>query len=151
MLTVALVACGGAEPPVPEGPAWTDFTVGDVSDVTTRFLDQAPFVPTDEERSDVVARCPRLSRGRAVKETDTFHLLTVEGDRLDNVFLMNAWLDDDKLAVAQHRMQDGALTTPVGCERCTLIFGITAGEGRAAACIGPGYSLTFDQGALTSP
>lgn len=151
LLAALLAGCGTPEAPPPVADDWTDFEVGEIADVTTRFLRQEPFVPSAEDRADVEVRCPRIRRGKAEKETENFALLTVEGEHLDQVALTNAWLPDDKLAVAQHDLRDGALVMPVGCEACTLVFGVALPGGRIAACTGPGFSLTIQGGRLTSP
>lgn len=151
LITALCAACSATSVPEPDNAGWTEFSVGEVAKVTTRFLDQAQYTVSDATRADIEGRCPRIRRGRAVSETKTFHKLTLAGDGLDRVYLVNAWLPDDKLAVAQHRMEEGQLVAPVGCSTCTLIFGVAVEGGRAAACMGPGYSLTFANGALTSP
>ena len=115
----------------------------------TRFRDTPRWAPQPELAFAIRDRCPRIVTARATRETAGIHLVEVRGERLDLVERVGVLLDDDRLADAQLvRAEDGSLTFPLACSDCQVILGIDAGEGRHAACTGPGRSLQFRRGRL---
>lgn len=93
-------------------------------------------------------RCPELSRARIVQTNATIREVTVWGTHLDTVKRVGAALYDGTLANAQFLPNDdGSITFPIACTRCELYLGLSAG-GPIAACIGPGYSLSIEDGRI---
>lgn len=139
-----------ASPPVDAD--WTAFPDPELTGVETRFRKQEPFEATAQQREALVPRCPVLQRATAVAETESFFLVTLEAETYDQGVRPAAILADRTLADAAHRADGDTWQLPVACTDCTLVFGRALPDGRHAACLGPGYSITIgEDGALTSP
>jgi len=151
-LTLLTAACslGSQAPPAQESPSWQDFPPPQIQGTHTRYVDQQAFIVSETQRTRLAAACPVVRRGTAVKETDNFYLVTLEGERLQDA-RVGAVLPDKTLAEAQVHPIEGGIQIPVRCVECTLHPGIKLEDGRYAGCVGPGYSMTLKDGVLTSP
>jgi hypothetical protein len=145
MLLILLVACR-CNPLDP--PQEVTFPTPTLHQVGGRFRGQ------DDEALDPPAafalqqRCPQISKARIVQTNAQIREVTVWGTNLDRVKRVGAALYDGSLANAQFLTnEDGSITFPIACTRCELYLGLSTG-GRTAACIGPGYSLSVEEGRL---
>ncbi|MFN7145038.1 MAG: hypothetical protein ACK4YP_14775 [Myxococcota bacterium] len=142
MLLALLLACRCA--PV-EAPQNVSFPSPSLREVGGRFRGQ-PETPLDPALAfEVGARCPRITRVQVRRANDLFREVTVHGTGLDAVARIGAALADGGRANAQFLRKGDTLVFPVACDACEVYLGVRA-EDRTAACVGPGYSLTFREG-----
>jgi len=149
-LAPALVLCACAGAPAVDPVVWHDFAAPELTGLHTTFRHQAAFEPTDAQRTDVVARCPVVRQASAVKETGSFYLVTLRGDRLDSA-RVGAVLPDGTLADAEVHAIEGGIQLPVRCESCRLFPAVKLEDGRSVGCVGPGYSVSLNDGVPSSP
>lgn len=104
---------------------------------------QDPLSP--QSAFGVQAICPRVTRIVATPANNGIWEVRAWGERLDRVVRVGAALADGTLANAQFELEGDHLLFPVACRDCEVYLGVRIG-GRIAACIGPGYSLTWREG-----
>ncbi len=163
LVPLLLAACSLSGPPA-ETPAaerpdagdeagWVRFEPGAIRAVETDFRRQDPFEPDEAVRADIEARCPVVRRARYEPHEPPFGLLDLDVEGREHLARIAAHLPDDAHADAHFQeAEDGrTLRVPVACAACRLFLLQQLGDGRYAACVGPGYSLTLEDGAITTP
>ena len=145
MLLALLLACR-CNPLDP--PQDVTFTTHVIRQVGGRFRGQPDKPLAPQVAFAVEERCPRLDGVYVRHANSQIREVTVRGARLDGVTRVGAALYDGTLANVQFRLEGETLTFPIACTRCEIYLGIQAGD-RTAACIGPGYSLSFEDGKIT--
>lgn len=146
MLLTLLLACR-CNPLDP--PQEVSFATTEIRQVGGRFRgqDDAPLDPPDAFQLE--QRCPEIQKARVVQTNPQIREVTVWGTHLDRIDKVGAALYDGTLANAQFLPnEDGSITFPIACTRCELYLGLRVG-GRIAACIGPGRSLSIEEGRIT--
>lgn len=152
LLGAAACSTRGAIRDTAADAGWVDFSAQtQVTGFETRFRKQVPFTLDAGQQATLQAACPTLTRGQAVKESASFHLIRLQGQGLDQNLRVAAAMPDKTLADANAELQGDTLLVPVACTHCILFLGLQLPDGRYAACTGPGHSLTLSEGTLTSP
>ena len=149
MLTVLLLACGAA--PSPDGPGpWVTMPEQAPIGVDTRFRGAPVWTPRPDEAFSLRDLCPHVTEARVGPSGAGSWVLELKGERLDRVTRAGALLPQDKRADIVVHHDDGGVQLAVGCAEvaCQVLLGVTASEGRTAACTGPGYSLWVKAGAV---
>jgi hypothetical protein len=142
MLLALLLACR-CNPLDP--PQDVTFATHTLRQVGGRFRGEPDTPLAPQVAFAVEARCPKIEAVHVRHANERIREVTVRGTALDTVTHVGAALPEGTLASAQFLLEDGALVFPIACTRCEIYLGIPAGD-RVAACIGPGYSLTFEEG-----
>lgn len=144
MLLSLLLACRCSSPGTSQD---VTFPTHEMRQVGGRFVGE-PDGPLDPKVAFAVqARCPRLEAAHLRRANDQIRVVTVRGAELGGVTRIGAALPDGKLATVHFVREGEAIEFPVACTDCEVYFGLSA-EGRTAACLGPGYSLTFVDGRI---
>lgn len=144
MLLALLLACRCNPLDPPQDVTFSTYALRQVGG---RFQGE-PDVPLAPETAFAVEpRCPRIESVHVRHANAKFREVTVRGQGLATVTRVGAALYDGKLANAHYLLEGDALVFPIACTRCEIYLGIPAGD-RTAACIGPGYSLSFEEGRI---
>jgi hypothetical protein len=144
MLLALLLSCS-CNPLDP--PQDVSFTTHVIEQVGGRFREEPETPLAPQVAFAVQERCPRLDGVRVRQANAEIREVTVRGARLDGVRRVGAALFDGKLANVQYIREGDTLVFPIACTRCEIYFGVQAGD-RTAACLGPGYSLSFEDGKI---
>lgn len=126
------------------------FDAPEVLSLSTDFHANKGRVDLEPEKAFVVRDiCPTITKATLTPDTASpFGLLRVEGRGLDRVGTLGAVIEDGSTADSiLHPDGEDAFTAAVGCHNCRLQLGFQY-EGTWVACIGPGYSLEVERGAL---
>lgn len=142
MLLALLLACRCNPLDPPQDVTFAEHTLRQVGG---RFRGEPDTPLPPQVAFAVEPRCPRMASVHVRHANARIREVTVRGTGLDTVTHVGAALFDGTLASAQFLLEDGALVFPIACTRCEVYLGIPAGD-RTAACIGPGYSLSFEDG-----
>ncbi|MDO9280454.1 MAG: hypothetical protein Q7U06_00995 [Pseudomonadota bacterium] len=142
MLLALLLACR-CDPLDP--PQDVTFATPTLKQVGGRFYGQSDTPLAPQVAFEVEARCPRIESVHVRHANARIREVTVRGTGLAGVTRIGAALYDGTLANAQYIREGDTLVFPIACTRCEIYLGIPAKD-RTAACIGPGYSLSFEDG-----
>lgn len=95
--------------------------------------------------------CPSFTDARYKAGKNGMGLVTVYGEHLSRVAAVTALKDGAPIAEAiPHLAPEGdSLSFAVACDDCTLILALRL-DGLQVGCVGPGYSLALEKGALRS-
>jgi hypothetical protein len=151
MLAACQVGPSATMPDVTPTGDWLHFEPAAPTGYDLRFRGQAVRTLLPDEISELNGRCPRLRRVTMVKDSETFWIMSAEGDGFDNIDKVGAVFEGHKRADALHKIEDGRLIVPVGCSGCSVFFGVKLSTGAWASCSGPGFSLWVEDGVPSVP
>ncbi|MDP2311999.1 MAG: hypothetical protein Q8P41_03775 [Pseudomonadota bacterium] len=144
MLLALLLACRCSPLDPPQD---VTFTTRVVRQVGGRFHGEPDTPLAPQVAFAVQERCPRIDSAHLRHANAQIRELTVRGTALADVTRVSAALYDGQLANVQYLLENDTLVFPIACTHCEIYLGIQAGD-RTAACIGPGYSLSIENGRI---